>query len=280
MRSLIRDVYDPVATPGDDAERHFFTRVRLPSGVYKTTEPHRLDDVNMVAARLLPAGRPLAVMDVGASSAITTLEWSMQLAAGGVVHHVVAADSHVRGEWWSFAGGEILLDGDRRHVLFADLFGRPINVSGDSTRSALAVGVMKAIVQASRLVRVRTRPVELVTRRLRDHPEVSVLEDDMLVRNSELTGKFDVLRAANILNRQYFDDRQLRAAVANLRDRLRPDGLLIVCRTHADGTNHGTFFRRAGSGFVVAERIGTGSEVEDLVLSAAGSTPPGPRAEP
>jgi len=275
MRSLIRDVYDPATTPGDDAERRFFTRVRLPSGVYKTTEPHRLDDVNIVAARLLPAGRPLDLMDVGASSAITTLEWSTQLAADGVAHHLVAADSHVRGEWLSFAGGEILLDRDRRHVLFADVFGRPVNVSGDSTRSAFAVAVIKAIVRVSTAVRLRTRRVELVTRKLREHPAVSVMEDDMFARKRELTGKFDALRAANVLNRQYFDDRQLRAALANLRDRLRPDGLLIVCRTHADGTNHGTFFRRAGSGWVVAARIGTGSEVEDLVLSDAGSTQTG-----
>jgi SAM-dependent methyltransferase len=275
MQSLIRDVYDRGATAGDDAERRFFTRVRLPSGVYKTTEPHRLDDVNVVAARLLPAGRPLDLMDVGASSAITTLEWSTQLTAGGITHRVVAADSHVRGEWLSFPGGEILLDRDRRHVLFADVFGRAVNVSGDSTRSALAVGVMKAIVRLSPVLRLRTRRVELVTPRLREHPAVSVMEDDIFEHKHELTGRFDALRAANVLNRHYFDDRELRAAVANLQDRLRPDGLLIVCRTHADGTNHGTFFRRAGSGWVVVERIGSGSEVEDIVMSATGPTPPG-----
>jgi hypothetical protein len=275
MRSVIRAVYDPAADAGDDAELRFFTRVRLPSGVYKTTEPHRLDDVNSAVAPLLPARRPLELMDVGASSAITTLEWSAQLTATGVAHHLVAGDSHIGGEWLSFAGGEILLDKDRRHVLFADIFGRAVNVSGDSIQSALAVRAIKAIVRVSPVLRLRIRRVELVTPRLRDHPEVRVIEDDIFAHRRELAGSFDALRAANVLNRQYFDDGQIRAAVSNLQDRLRPDGLLIVCRTHADGTNNGTFFRRAGSAWVVAARIGAGSEVEELVLGADASTPSG-----
>jgi hypothetical protein len=47
---------------------------------------------------------------------------------------------------------------------------------------------------------------------------------------------------------------------------LRPDGLLIVCRTVSDGTNHGTVFRSGNGSFEVVARIGSGSEIEDLVV--------------
>jgi SAM-dependent methyltransferase len=267
MRSVLRDVYADVAVRSDDTERRFFSRVKLRSGVFKTTESHRLDDVNRLAAQLLPDKRPLELMDVAISSGITTLEWSQQLTAAGIAHHLVAGDSNIEGEWLSFAGVDVLLDGDRREVLFADLFGRGVDVSGSSIRAALAMRAIRMLARASRPLRLRVRHVELVTPRLRECPTVSVIEDDIFTRRKELTGRFDAVRAANILNRHYFDDAQIRAAVANLRNRLRPDGLLIVCRTHDDGTNHGAFLRRASNGWVVVARIGDGSEIEDLIDS-------------
>jgi hypothetical protein len=269
MRSPLREVYDAVAAPSEDAERRFFTRVRLPSGVYKTTEPHRLDDVNRVATRLLPQDRPLELMDVATSSGITTLEWSEHLTAAGMAHRLVAGDSHIEGVRLSFGRSDVLLDRGRKHVLFADVFGHSVDVGGGSMRSTLVVGALRLLVRAAPVLRLPVRRVELVSPRVRDCATVTVVEDDVFTWNAELTGRFDALRAANILNRQYFDDEHLRAAVANLRDRLRLEGLLIVCRTHADGTNHCTFFRLAQSELVVAARIGEGSEIEDLVVSDA-----------
>jgi hypothetical protein len=267
MRSVLRDVYDNVAAPSEDADRRFFSRVRLPSGVFKTTEAHRLDDVNGLAARLLPNDRPLELLDVATSSGITSLEWSEQLAAEGISHHLVAGDSQIEAEWLSFPGVEALLDRDRRHLLFADVFGRGIDVSGGSRKSAMAVRAIKSVARLAGPLRLRVRRVVLVSSRLRDCPTVSVIEDDIFAARQDLAGRFHAVRAANILNRSYFDDDQLRAAIANLRDRLRPDGLLIVCRTHADGTNHGTFLRLTDRGWVVVARIGDGSEIEALINS-------------
>jgi hypothetical protein len=98
-------------------------------------------------------------------------------------------------------------------------------------------------------------------------PAVSVIQDDIFLRRPELFGRFHVLRAANILNRTYFDDEQLRAGVATLRERLRPGGLLIVCRTHDDGANHGSIVKVTDEGWLVVGRIGDGSEIEDLIAA-------------
>ena len=81
--------------------------------------------------------------------------------------------------------------------------------------------------------------------------------------------RFDVIRAANILNRCYFNRDQLRCAVANLKERLSgPGSRLIVNRTLTeDGSNHATMFRLTEARHFDAEvRLGQGSEIEDVVL--------------
>src|ERR1035438_4568778 len=67
----------PECPEQDALEAQFFQRVLLPNGTFKTTASRRLDDLNDF---LLPylrqlADRPLRIMDVGASSGVSTVEW-------------------------------------------------------------------------------------------------------------------------------------------------------------------------------------------------------------
>ena len=269
MRSLIRDVFGDDAPPTADAELQLFTRMRLPSGVHKTTAVRRLDDLNERALPLLPDDRPLELMDVAVSTAITTVEWSEQLTAAGVDHHLLAGDSHIDAAWLSLPFCDLLLDRDRNQLLLAVVLGRSVDVVGSSWRSALALPVLKATARLSKAAHVPMRDVELVTPRVHECPPIDVVEDDIFVTRPELRSRFHAVRAANILNRGYFDEVQLRAAVASLRERLRPGGLLIVCRTLEDRSNHGSFFRADGDGWTVVDRIGSGSEIERLIAMSS-----------
>jgi hypothetical protein len=264
MRSSLRDVYSGA---GDRDEAHrFFSRVRLPSGVFKATEPHRLDDLNQLALPLLPSERPLELMDVAASTGITSLEWSEQLTAAGIEHRLLCGDSHVEGAWLRLPGlGDVLLDRDRRELLFLELLGRPVDARGRSGKSRLAVPAVKAIVWLGLRLRYPVRQVDLVGPAVRASPTVSVIRDDIFEHRPDLRARFHALRAANILNRAYFGEDRLVAGVTSLRERLRPGGLLIVCRTHDDGTNHGSVMQATDGGWTVAARIGRGSEIEDLL---------------
>jgi hypothetical protein len=268
MRSALRDVYTDVG-PGDrDATNRFFARVRLPSGVFKATEPHRLDDLNRLAQPLLPGDRPLELMDVAVSTGITSLEWSEQLAEAGIEHRLLCGDSHVEGAWLQLAPlGDALLDHDRREILFLELLGRAVDPSGGTRKSALALPAIRTIIRLGLHLGFPVRSVDLVDPAVRSSPAVNVIRDDIFVRRPDLDGRFHALRAANILNRAYFDDEQLRAGVAALRERLRPGGLLIVCRTHDDGANHGSIVQATDEGWIVAARIGDGSEIEDLIAA-------------
>lgn len=84
-----------------------------------------------------------------------------------------------------------------------------------------------------------------------------------------MPGACHVLRTMNILNKEYFSPEQLTAGVHAAFQSLKPKGIWIVGRTAEDDfSNHVTFFRRQEDGWEVLERIGKGSDIEDLVLHA------------
>jgi hypothetical protein len=101
---------------------------------------------------------------------------------------------------------------------------------------------------------------------LRRLPQLRAVEDDILV-NTSYPQRFHVLRAANILNRAYFDAATLESMLRNLRARLLPGGMLIVCRTNESGVNNATVFTLADDRrFRAMARLNEGSEIADLVL--------------
>jgi glycosyltransferase involved in cell wall biosynthesis len=250
--------------PGEEAA--FFANIRNGNGVWKTTYAHRMDDLNNVFAALHPGPSRLRIMDVGASSGISTVEWRDDLLARRYRPRMVATDLMI----YAFliragAGHYILTDNDGR-VLQTEIDGYiafPKEIERRPTRSE---GVLKAawrrIVTGERS-RIR---VKLITRRARS---IRFLEDDFFAPNrASFRGRFDVLRAANLLNLKYFPETKLREGVINLRQRLTGEGaMFIVNRTLHDGTNHGSIFRLDRlAKFQLLGRTGNGSEIEAIVL--------------
>jgi tRNA G18 (ribose-2'-O)-methylase SpoU len=111
------------------------------------------------------------------------------------------------------------------------------------------------------------RSLRLISAELSRCKNLNIIEDD--IEQPRFDSQFDVLRAANILNLNYFPPDQLRRMVLSLKSRIRPNGLFVVCRTLDDNRNHGTIFRlNATAQLMVVDRIGGGSEVESLILNA------------
>ena len=275
-------------------EKEFFRSIRLKNGTFKTTHAHRLDDVNEVANTVLPARRPLEMMDVAASSGIATLEWIDCLREAGVEFRMTAGDVCVQAFLLSFGRGAHVLVDATGYPLQFDLFGRVIpypprrRLALTSPPLFLGAHLLRWLVPvffavsfrrrvthdsgtAMHRIGVECRATSLVSPRLRACDELTIVEDDLLEPGS-FASRFDVIRAANILNRSYFGEGTLRVMIENLRARLRRSGVLIVCRTHDDGSNHGTLFRLGDEGaFEVVRRIGNGSEIESLVATPRGS---------
>ncbi len=275
-------------------EDSFFRRLRLPGGVTKRTRRGRLADLDALVAEHLPRGGRLEVMDVAVSSGVTTLDWAASLRRAGFDFRLVAGDA-TPGSWLLSLGKriEVLVDGAGRPLQY-DLFGRAVPSAAPGplallpwlgrtlTRLALAWdGNLRRSLAAGREVRgrrpIRSQRVALVVPELLADPAIELVEDDLLVLSADpYAGRFDAVRAANLLNRGYFDEEALRRMVARLTARLKPQGLLAVCRTEEDGTNHATVFRQGEAGLTPLARLGHGSEVEELAVLLEGRPSPQP----
>ncbi|WP_050421734.1 hypothetical protein [Bradyrhizobium tropiciagri] len=262
-------------------EAAFFASIRLRNGTYKTTDHHRLDDLNMLVIgewRKL-GSKPSQIMDVGVSSGISSLEWADALTRAGIETKILATDLCMRGSLVRLLPGyEVLLDRDGK-VLQHIVSNLPVRWYLNGPRDFLkgtgfVVAALNALAGALLPLanaRGKWRDVLLVNPHARDDARLSFAEDDILAPNpAQLRGRFNAIRVSNLLNHGYFNEAQLRRAVANLRDRLVGAGsFLIVNRTHANGINHGTLFQLGDAiRFEVVARIGEGSEIENIVLSA------------
>lgn len=235
----------------------------MPNGTWKTTFPHRLDDLNAALLDLLPRDRRVDAMDVGISSGISTLEWIEQLRDAGVDCRMVAGDLDLGARlarWGDSAA--VVFDGSGRRPLLLEVAGMAVPLR--SARRSVRL-VRPPLEFLLRPVGRRARQTWMVGPGLRERPEVRLVEDDITVPG-RFEGVFDVIRAANLVQRSYFNDATLRLIVANLRGRLRPGGLLALCQSVDDG-NQATIFRLDGDHFSAIASLGDGVGVSDLVLS-------------
>lgn len=273
-------------------EKAFFRSIRLKNGTFKTTYAHRLDSLNEIVSPLLSRDHPLEIMDVAVSSGIATLEWMESLRAADIDFRMTAGDLCVRAFLLSFGSLlNVLVDRGGYPMQF-DLAGRaipyppprrmavllPLFVGLHALRwilpSIFAATFKRSAVDGQarylRRLGVSCQHADLVSPRLRQQQSLTILDDDLLATGA-YENRFHVIRAANVLNRSYFTEENLGAMIDNLRRRLRPGGMLIICRTHEDGTNHGTVYRlNAQNAFDAVVSIGHGSEVDPLVRQRRG----------
>jgi hypothetical protein len=261
----------------------FFKSVGLPNGTWKTTSHRRLDDLNALVLPHLPSRRPLEVMDVACSSAVSSVEWLESLQHAGVDCRMIAGDASVNAFVLSIGRNlHALVDRHGRTMQY-EIGGVGIEVplrKRKMPRYGLQVLFIKTLAKmlgptlsdpqsAARGEKwgIRWRPVQLVSPSIRRRSHIEVVEDDILV-NKSYVRCFDVVRAANILNLLYFDRPTLVAMLMNLRERLRDGGRLVVCRTLNDNVNHGTVFGLdADRNLRVLARLNDGSEIEPIALS-------------
>ena len=266
-----------------DAEQCFFHRLQLSNGTYKMTVEHRLDDVNDLAATMMPRGRRLSVLDVAVSSGVSSAEWSEQLRQGGFDHSMTAGDLAVEGRLMTIGQSAAVLWQDDGHPMVLQVGRYSLYLVRSGLMRFVAIGVSPALRATYTLARrlrsasyeatprkwmVRVRGVGLVSRRLAAHSHVRVIRDD-ITQPGRFPEQFDVCRVANILNRTYFSDEVLSAMKENLVARLRDGGLLIVCRTvdemGGERVNLTTVLRKRNASLEVIGRLHGGCDIEDLV---------------
>lgn len=271
---------DPRLPQLEDA---FFRALLLRNGTFKTTWHNRLDDLNALIERFLPGERPLEIMDVAVSSGISTIEWLDALERAGLECRMTAGDAIIDAFLVTVGPLRGLVD-RTGHLMQLDVGGKAVYMPPPRRRDRLRYGALGFFVKAAartfrdprrgdigcermqRRLGLQCRPLKLISASLAAHPRIEVLEDDIL-NDHRWPGRFDVLRAANVLNRSYFNDVLLERMLLNLRTRLARHGLLAVCRT-TEGRNDASLFRLCDDrSFQELARLNDGSEIAQLVLS-------------
>jgi hypothetical protein len=296
MRGLLNKLFldpDKIATPtarriflseenvSESDEFAFFSSLKLPTGVTKTTDRNRMRDVDEWLAGFIDTGEFHEILDVGISSGVTTVELAELLDQRRVKYRLTGLDSDLTAYLVTFGKDRsVLLDKTGNPIHF-EIDGRGFGyVRGTNPRHFYDRAVLR--LQTEFLLRARLksrlgpaaqkwdrngtsiRKIELVCRKVKENPSIDLLEESIFAEGNGR--KYSVIRAANILNRSYFTDSRLADAVGKLGKRLKPGGLFLVCRTAFQGPNNATAFRLgADGGFAVAGRFGSGSEIEDVV---------------
>lgn len=258
----------------------FFHSIQLRNGTYKSTAHRRLDDLNALVMGLLPPQRPLQIMDVAVSSGVSSAEWLVALEQAGVECHMLAGDAVVNASLISLGRLRALAD-KTGHLLQLDINGRAIRLPPPRRRDRIRYAALTTLMKTvARLFDLHTQPgdptqkrlgatchpLTLMSPSLREFPHLRTVEDDILL-DTGYRQRFHVLRAANILNLAYFDAPTLERILLNLRSRLLPGGLLIVCRTNDAGVNNGSVFILEEDGrFTTTARLHAGSEIAEVVL--------------
>ena len=262
-----------------EVETRFFGALKTGNATFKQTGAGRLAavDAALVAALARSGARVDTVLDLGISSGVTTLEMIDALRLAGHAARTTGTDRLVGAALVDLPMQCRALVEPGGHVLQYEVLGRGLRpwrrrldyVTGMAAVRGL-VGLMLGRQAAARLRSGDgARQVALVSPRLARATGVTLVEDDVTTANPAFANGFDLIRAANILNRHYFAPDALARAIANVRSYLKgPGSWWLVVRTHGASDHRGTLFRLDDAGqLAVVERIGSGSEVEDLILA-------------
>ena len=257
-----------------DPEDRVLHDIRV-GGVWKRTGSARLENTLRVIDDYLrrEPRESVNVLDLGASDGTTTIELVERLRK---TYRVTAwlADKYL---WLDrFERGRV--------VEYRTTDGAPVMVR----RGRLALRLPRSehrwhlLANLLASLYMRYRPamhpagrISLMQPRINEYPDIHVIELDALRRNEELVGKMDVIRASNVLHREYFDERQIATAVGNLHDYLRDGGCMVISRNVDRGAQDrgaqeiecGSLWRKTPQGFVLESEFGGGSDIRSLVTS-------------
>jgi SAM-dependent methyltransferase len=267
-------------TGDHELQARYLTTMRLRSGVFKSTNAHRMDDAADLVVRHI-AGRStgaLRVLDVACSSGVSTVELHEKLQRAGFACETFGTDIVTDVSLIEDANGLGVLFDSSANVLRvewrgtslpwppvrSDMLFRPLHVAKTAFRLRTALRGLRRALHGD-TVGYRVTLVPLTTAAADGLSGVSLVQES--IDEPRIVGPFDIVRAANILNHGYFDQAVLRRMMRAIVGRVADGGLLLVLRTGMDFVNRGTLFR-CGREITVLERLNGGSEVESLVMPA------------
>jgi hypothetical protein len=260
--------------------------LRTSNGTTRMTFRNRMPEVDELALKLMRRSyqteAALIVQDRAASTCLTSMEWAERLLPFYPKIQFEASDAMLHlFKITLITGQTYIVEANGQPLQFI----QPPFAVCLCPREPLRFPLNHLVVaQARRRYRALALPEDLSNPTNNDeyridkiscvHPEAMSLSKKDLRFSIQPRSVFDrsfgvdVLRTMNILNLAYFENETLIDSIQAAFQSVRPGGLWIVGRTHEeDRKNHVTFFERTEKQWQVLERIGNGSEIEQLVAN-------------
>lgn len=260
--------------------------LRTSNGTYRTTFPNRFHDLDDVATRWIKKSysgdTELRVQDRAASHALTSLEWALKLFQLFPVAKFEASDSMFSLVKLSLNTGEAyVLEPDGHPLQYIkwpfvvslqrrESWRYPINrlIAAGAKRRFDRLSLPEKCMESTSGANHQVSSIPFV------HPKAMQFSKENTRFQLQTRSVFEhlpeschVLRTMNILNASYFSTDRLVEGINAAFNSLKPGGIWIVGRTlEEDFSNHATLFRKQQSGWTVMERLGQGSEIEELAL--------------
>lgn len=244
------------------------------NGTWKRTRPGRLFKADAVLAHQVKAQTDLqdiTALDMGASDGTTTLDFAAALgkSTDGEVSVLMAdlnlgLERFTNGtliEYRTYSGDPVLL---RLGKIGLRLPRSPRSFDMPSTllaRLYLSMHKLRAKLQPNGVISLASPMVE-------GDENIEAMEANIFDLPADWSDRFDVVRASNLLNLEYFSTDQLRHAIENLFGTLKDGALMLVSRNDilsAGEVENGTVWRKHNGAFVKLEDFGSGSEIATLV---------------
>lgn len=230
---------------------------------WRTTEPMRHPSSDNLIMKLMSEKKDGVILDVGVSDGSTSLSLIEKLGDGFKRYY--AADRRLRLYSYEEKGAAYFYDAktkacfmiatdrfiiysDRKNLLF------PLKWLSNfliSRTPKYDEGSVKEISLC------QSRLTELAKK----DPRIVILEWNMF--DPWLNEKVDLIKIANVLNRSYFTDDEISAAIENLKNASRPGGNLLIVENRA--VEQWSLFTKEKSSFRLVSEENGGSDIGDIV---------------
>lgn len=229
-------------------------------GFYKRTAPGRLIETERVIRKYAAETVPLRILDVGASDGVTTVQLVESL---GRPCEALSMDRYQvlrafkRCGWMEYrtTNGLPVLVQIWRLVLPLPASPR----SRDFVRNTMAKLYMQSR-KPTISAWMFSHEIKLVSPLALNKAGVEPVEGDILEDRLEWHGGFDVIRASNVINLNYFTKEERTRIVSLSFSYLKDQGVFVVSRND-DAADAGTIWKKDSGVFVNLEDWGGGSEI-------------------
>jgi chemotaxis methyl-accepting protein methylase len=283
-------LYEQIAAATDpDRERlleHMLARFPAANGTYKRTQSHRFEEFDArVIQELLRRFNPsfgYTIHDIGVSDGRTAVDFFGRL--GSLEHFkfsFLAGDASPNITAVASPGMSLVVVVDPVTRAPLQVIWPPFVFNVAKRESALLYPVNRLILFAL----LRTRVRALLARLEANDPALNVTRIRLLspeclrllASDSRFTferynvlepakGRFNLVRAMNVLNRGYFSDADLRLASANVHGSLIPGGLFVTGSNEDAGSSvDGAIYERTETGFRQLWVSGAGSQIDGIL---------------